>query len=68
MRHVLSLVGDEHVALGSDYDGGTVVTFDTSRLRALTQQMIDDGIPPASIPKILGGNAARVLAATLPRR
>ena len=68
MRHVISLVGDDFVALGSDYDGGTKVAFDTSRLRSLTQQMLDDGLSEASIRKILGANALRVLRQTLPRR
>jgi microsomal dipeptidase-like Zn-dependent dipeptidase len=68
MKHVIELVGDDHVALGSDYDGGTEVAFDTSQLRALTQQMLDDGLPEASIRKILGENAIRVLRRTLPRR
>ncbi len=68
MKHVIELVGDEHVALGSDYDGGTEVAFDTSQLRALTQQMLDDGLSEESIRKILGENAIRVLRHTLPRR
>ena len=68
MKHVVELVGDEHVALGSDYDGGTEVAFDTAQLRSLTQQMLDDGLPEASIRKILGENAIRVFERTLPRR
>ena len=67
IRYAVGLVGDEHVALGSDYDGGTTVGFDTSRIAVLTQAMLDEGVARESIPKILGGNAARVLAATLPR-
>lgn len=68
MKHVVELVGDEHVSLGSDYDGGTVVAFDSSRLNALTQQMLDDGLPEDSIRRILGENAIRVLRRNLPRR
>jgi membrane dipeptidase len=68
MKHVIELAGDEHVALGSDYDGGTEVAFDTSQLRALTQQMLDDGLSEESIRKIAGENAIRVLRRTLPRR
>jgi len=68
MRHVIALVGDDFVALGSDYDGATKVSFDTSQLRSLTQQMLDDGIAEASIRKILGANALRVLRSTLPPR
>ncbi len=68
IRYAVELVGDEHVALGSDYDGGTTVGFDTSRIAVLTQAMLHEGVARESIPKILGGNAARVLAATLPAR
>jgi microsomal dipeptidase-like Zn-dependent dipeptidase len=67
IRYAVELVGDEHVALGSDYDGGTTVAFDTSRIAVLTQAMLHEGVSRESIPKILGGNALRLLAATLPR-
>jgi microsomal dipeptidase-like Zn-dependent dipeptidase len=66
IAHVIRLVGVDHVALGSDYDGGTTVGFDTSQLPALTQALLDAGIPPDGVAKILGGNALRVLRATLP--
>jgi microsomal dipeptidase-like Zn-dependent dipeptidase len=68
MLHVIGLVGDDHVGLGSDFDGATTVGFDTSQLAALTQAMLDAGLPEASIRKILGGNAVRVLRAVLPER
>ena len=68
MRHVVSLVGDEHVGLGSDYDGATTVGFDTSQLAVLTQQLLDEGFSDASIRKILGGNVVRVLREVLPER
>lgn len=67
IRYVADLAGDDHVALGSDYDGGTTVGFDTSALPALTQALLDEGLSEASIRKILGLNARRVLRATLPR-
>ncbi|HKA15174.1 MAG TPA: membrane dipeptidase [Myxococcota bacterium] len=66
VRYAVELVGDEHVALGSDYDGAVPVAFDTSHLAVVTQAMLDAGISRESIPKILGGNAVRVLAETLP--
>ncbi|MDX2169802.1 MAG: dipeptidase [Deltaproteobacteria bacterium] len=67
MRHVVTLVGDDFVGLGSDYDGATTVGFDTSQLPALTQQMMNDGFSDATIRKILGGNVLRVLRAVLPQ-
>ena len=68
MRYVIGLVGDDYVGLGSDYDGATTVGFDTSQLAALTQEMLNEGLPEASIRKILGGNVVRVLRAVLPER
>lgn len=68
IRHVVALVGDEHVALGSDYDGATTVGFDTSALPSLTQQLLDDGLSEESIRRILGGNVLRVLREVLPGR
>ena len=67
IRYVVDLVGDDHVALGSDYDGAVRVGFDTSQLPALTQALLDANLPESSIRKILGGNALRVLDATLSR-
>ena len=52
IRHVVDLVGDDHAALGSDYDGATSVGFDTAELPALTQQMLDDGLSEDSVRKI----------------
>jgi membrane dipeptidase len=66
IRYAVDLVGDEYVALGSDYDGAITVAFDASQLAVLTQAMLDTGIARGSIAKILGENAARVLAQTLP--
>jgi microsomal dipeptidase-like Zn-dependent dipeptidase len=67
IRYAIDLVGDEHVALGSDYDGGTIVAFDASQLAVLTQAMLDAGLSEASVRRVLGANALRVLAATLPQ-
>ena len=37
-----------------------------SETAALTEQMLRDGLPEASIRKVLGTNAVRVLRQTLP--
>jgi len=66
MRYVITLVGDDYVGLGSDFDGATTVGFDTAQLPALTQQMINDGFSDSTIRKILGENVLRVLSRTLP--
>jgi membrane dipeptidase len=65
IRFLLKVVGDDHVALGSDFDGWVpsmpTDLRDVSRLPRLTDRMLKDGIPVDSIRKILGGNAMRVI-------
>lgn len=65
MKHVRDLVGIDHVALGSDYDGATTVRFDTSKLVQVTQALIDAGFSDAEIRAAMGGNAVRLLKAGL---
>lgn len=65
MKHVRDLVGIQHVALGSDYDGATTVRFDTSKLAQVTQALIDAGFSDDDIRAAMGGNAIRVLGAGL---
>ncbi|MGH0035061.1 MAG: dipeptidase [Myxococcota bacterium] len=66
MQHIAGLVGAAHVALGSDYDGGTNVGFDTSQLPALTQALLDAGFSEPEVRGILGENVLRVLRQVLP--
>ncbi len=66
IAHVRDLVGIDHVGLGSDYDGAIAARFDTSRLDAITQALIDAGFSDADIAKVMGGNVFRVLAQVLP--
>jgi microsomal dipeptidase-like Zn-dependent dipeptidase len=66
MRHIIDLVGDAHVGLGSDFDGYVLAHFDASGLPVLTQAMLDAGLQPGTIRRILGGNTLRVLRSTLP--
>jgi membrane dipeptidase len=65
MKHVRDLVGIEHVALGSDYDGATTVRFDTSQLVQVTQALMDEGFTPSEIRAVMGENALRVIRAGL---
>jgi membrane dipeptidase len=68
ISHVRNLVGIDHVGLGSDYDGAVATRFDTTRLDAITQGLIDAGFSDAEIAKVMGGNVLRVLAQGLPDR
>ena len=63
--HVIKVAGIDHVGLGSDYDGATTVGFDTAHIDAVTQALLKAGLSEADIAKVMGGNAARLLAAGL---
>jgi membrane dipeptidase len=65
MKHVRDLVGIQHVALGSDYDGATTVRFDTSQLVQVTQALMEEGFTAAEIRAVMGENALRVIRAGL---
>jgi microsomal dipeptidase-like Zn-dependent dipeptidase len=66
MRHVADLVGIEHVALGSDFDGTVDVPFDATGLPLLTAALLEEGFSRSDIRQILGGNVIRLLRQTLP--
>lgn len=67
IRYGIDLVGEDHIALGSDYDGATSVPFDVSELAVLTDTMLQAGMAESTIRKVMGGNLARFLEANLPR-
>lgn len=64
--YAVALVGEDHVALGSDYDGGTQVAFDTSELVVLTEALLKAGLTKETIAKVMGGNLVQFLRANLP--
>jgi membrane dipeptidase len=67
IRYAVDLAGVNHVALGSDYDGGTTVRFDTSELAVLTGAMIEAGFSDEEIRRVMGGNAVEFFLARLPQ-
>ena len=62
----INLIGEDHVALGSDFDGAVTTAFDTSELATLTQHMLDRGLNESQIRKVMGGNMLRFLQTNLP--
>jgi len=67
IAYAVNLVGEEHVALGSDYDGATSVYFDTSELSALTQALLNEGLNEKQIRAVMGGNQIRFFQNYLPQ-
>lgn len=66
IRYAIDLMGVDHVALGSDYDGATTVRFDTSELAVLTQTMVDNGFAEEEIASVMGGNVKKFFLTNLP--
>ncbi len=67
IRYTANLVGVEHVSLGSDFDGTITAPFDTASLVEVTDALIQEGFTDDQIRMIMGGNALRVLQASLPK-
>jgi microsomal dipeptidase-like Zn-dependent dipeptidase len=62
----IELAGVEHVAIGSDFDGAVPTPFDASGMPLLTEALLAEGLSELDIAAVMGANAIRVLAATLP--
>ncbi len=64
--HIAKVAGVEHVGLGSDYDGVSVLPTqldDVSSYPYITQGLLDRGYSEEQIQGILGGNVMRVFRA-----
>lgn len=66
IRYAAELVGVEHLALGSDFDGTVQTPFDTAGVAQITAGLLADGFTQADIAKIMGGNVLRLLQGSLP--
>jgi membrane dipeptidase len=65
IKTAVTLLGEDHVALGSDFDGSVATEFDTSELSALTHALIEVGLTETQIRKVMGDNMIRVMRARL---
>lgn len=66
IRYSVDLIGVEHVALGSDFDGTIHAPFDTRGLVLLTDGLLKAGFSAEQITAIMGGNVQRLLLQYLP--
>lgn len=63
MDYAVNLIGIDHVGIGSDFDGATLVEDmkDSSELYKITEELIKRGYKEEDIKKILGKNMLRIL-------
>ena len=67
IEHIIEVAGVDHVGIGSDYDGVSMLPEqleDVSTYPCVTQALLDRGHSPEDIRKILGGNMLRVMRGT----
>ncbi|MEW6130025.1 MAG: dipeptidase [Acidobacteriota bacterium] len=67
IRYTANLIGVDHIALGSDYDGAIPAPFDTTGLVQITDALLQEGFNEEEIGKIMGGNVIRLLKELLPQ-
>ncbi len=66
IEYIVKLAGVDHVALGSDFDGGVTVPVDSARMIYITDALIKRGFSESDIRKIMGENTIRVMREVLP--
>lgn len=66
IRYASNLIGVEHIALGSDFDGSVKAPFDTSGEALITEALLQENFTDGEIAGIMGGNVVRILSENLP--
>ncbi|HEX8999069.1 MAG TPA: membrane dipeptidase, partial [Blastocatellia bacterium] len=66
IRYTVDLIGIDHVALGSDFDGAIDAPFDATGMVLITDALLQAGFNEAEIRKIMGENVIRTLQFFLP--
>jgi membrane dipeptidase len=66
IRHAANIMGADHVALGSDYDGAVEAPFDATGIVQVTDALLREGFNEDEIRKIMGENVIRTLQLYLP--
>ena len=66
IRYAVGVIGVDHVALGSDFDGAVTEPFDASGMALITEALMKQGFTEEEIAKAMGGNVVRFLEGNLP--
>ncbi len=66
IRYTVDLIGIDHVALGSDFDGAITAPFDTTGVVQITDALLQEKFTEPEIRKLMGENVIRTLQFFLP--
>lgn len=66
IKYGIQLVGEDHVALGSDFDGSVTTAFDGSEMVVITHELLEAGLSEQQVAKVMGGNMLIYLQTNLP--
>lgn len=66
IQYGIQLVGEDHVALGSDFDGSVTTAFDGSEMVVITHELLEAGLSEQQVAKVMGGNMLIYLQTNLP--
>ena len=66
IRYTANVIGVDHVALGSDFDGAVRVPFDTSGEALITEALLNENFSEDEIARLMGGNVVKFLSENLP--
>jgi membrane dipeptidase len=65
IQYAVRVVGSDHVALGSDFDGAITAPFDTTGIVEITDKLLAAGFSERDIRNIMGGNVLRLMEKNL---
>ncbi|MCC6927400.1 MAG: membrane dipeptidase [Gemmatimonadaceae bacterium] len=68
VAYAMRVAGEDHIALGSDFDGSTAEPFDASGMGLVAAALRDAGLSDEQVRKVMGENALRLLGELLPSR
>ena len=66
IQYTANLVGIEHVALGSDFDGAVITHFDITGYPLLVEELLKMNFTKVEISLIMGGNVKNFMLKNLP--
>lgn len=66
IQYAVGVAGIDHVCLGSDWDGATETPFDATGVSLITDGLMNAGMPPDEIAKVMGLNTIQILLNALP--